>query len=1011
MRIFDRALTFFAVTVAIAQIAGPAPATAAECTYPTKQAKPVLPVDTKICRQLDTVIRNPAGLPTAAYQEKLQDYLGNYCHRDKASGWVRDKYIRDTGPSTVQLENGIWQSSNRGTHAPVVIWYSPEMHAWMKDNRTDADQASISDKTKVPDGAVMVKEMYPAPASVCRDVEPEFLKPEVHGSAIMIKDAKGSYDGWYWGWFGWDGWKPDYPAGKSNGMANLGFGQYCLNCHSSARNNQTFASLKNIQGEAGIPIVFLNQDEEPAGSVASQHNPAKTAPKPASSVAGPLAKYDPFFTEAYSLKGGATAPTDKTVSKLPSETYDHTVVSAGGPTAHDQFLTSDQCLGCHDAGSTGLRFDMTVPVDPNSAEASDGQMWNHSPYGSWRTSPMGLSGRDPIFFSQLASETQTFHPDISPVVQNTCLGCHGILGQRQFGIDHSLGAKNNGQTGKADCGDFTREMVNAVPWPENSEDNPHLKNANYGALARDGISCLACHRMVLGEKASAAVRDQDQNACVIERQDFLNPNLSGFAKTFTGSFLVGDARTIFGPYKNPKTAPMKDALGNTPAHNATLANSETCGTCHTVHLPVFHNGKQVGQVYEQLTYPEWAFSAYRTGETPDGPLPEGQGQLWKSCQGCHMPSTEVDGTPTQSRIASIQEYSNFPQTDFARRPEEIDLPVRDNFARHTLVGLNVFLTKMAQQFPDVLGISAVDPMLGKKGVNAAIFTEKQMLDQAAHDTVDVSIPSAEIEIDQGKLKATVKLINHVGHKFPSGVGFRRAFVSFDVLDRRGNVIWTSGSTDSLGRIIGSDGKPLPGEMWWTPNCSARIAPEERLHQPHYQTITDQNQAQIYQELVSTPPNEGVAQCGYDAKPEGQLTTSFLSICAEVKDNRLLPDGYLPLEKRKAIALALGAKEDMAADAGTTAVGNDPDYADGKGGSDTLSYEIALSDLKAKPHQVRARLWYQATPPFYLQDRFCTASGDDPNRLYYLTGHLNLDGTPADDWKLLIDDTGPVDIRN
>ena len=41
---------------------------------------------------------------------------------------------------------------------------------------------------------------------------------------------------------------------------------------------------------------------------------------------------------------------------------------------------------------------------------------NLSPYGTWRTSPMGLAGRDPIFFAQLASETQTFHPAISPKV-------------------------------------------------------------------------------------------------------------------------------------------------------------------------------------------------------------------------------------------------------------------------------------------------------------------------------------------------------------------------------------------------------------------------------------------------------------------------------------------------------------------------------------------------------------------------------------------------------------------
>ena len=48
-------------------------------------------------------------------------------------------------------------------------------------------------------------------------------------------------------------------------------------------------------------------------------------------------------------------------------------------------------------------------------------------------------------------------------------------------------------------------------------------------------------------------------------------------------------------------------------------------------------------------------------------------------------------------------------------------------------------------------------------------------------------------------------------------------------------------------------------------------------------------------------------CGPHAKPGGKLTTSFLSICAKVKDNRLLPHGFLPLADRVRIAGALGAK--------------------------------------------------------------------------------------------------------
>jgi hypothetical protein len=563
-------------------------------------------------------------------------------------------------------------------------------------------------------------------------------------------------------------------------------------------------------------------------------------------------------------------------------------------------------------------------------------------------------------------------------------------------------------------------MADAVPWTANGPSESSHREVDYGALARDGISCLSCHRMVLGKQASDAVKDDVQNKCVLERQEALNKNETGFARTFTGSFLVDKPEKIFGPFKKPQQAPMEDALGMRPEHNATLSTSETCGTCHTVHLPVLHKGKQVGNVYEQLTYPEWAFSAYRTGTSPDGPLPGGKGDRAQSCQACHMPSREKDGSPTRSKIASIQEYTNFPQAEFTRPKGEIDLPVRPlkgvdftddtpeadipGFARHTLVGLNVFLVKMAQQFPDVLGIRTEDPMLTSKGVAPLIFTEQQMLDQAANATAGVDVSDVSIS-DEG-VSAKVTVTNMAGHKFPSGVGFRRAFLTFEVLDRLGDVIWASGATDAMGRLVGPDGTLLAGEQWWKDDFSARIEPEKRLHQPHFQTITSQTQAQIYQELVSTPPAQGAFQCGHAAKPSGQLTTSFLSICTEVKDNRLLPHGYLPEAERAKIAAALGAGREMAEDAGSTAVGNDPDYADGAAkGQDALVYKIDAKDITGTPVAVRAQLFFQATPPSYLQDRFCTAKGADRDRLYFLGGHLNLTGTKAAEWKFLIADSG------
>ena len=46
--------------------------------------------------------------------------------------------------------------------------------------------------------------------------------------------------------------------------------------------------------------------------------------------------------------------------------------------------------------------------------------------------------------------------------------------------------------------------------------------------------------------------------------------------------------------------------------------------------------------------------------------------------------------------------------------------------------------------------------------------------------------------------------------------------------------------------------PVAGELWWRDDCSARLHPDRLEYQPHHQTIRRQDQAQVYQELVSAP---------------------------------------------------------------------------------------------------------------------------------------------------------------
>ena len=56
--------------------------------------------------------------------------------------------------------------------------------------------------------------------------------------------------------------------------------------------------------------------------------------------------------------------------------------------------------------------------------------------------------------------------------------------------------------------------------------------------------------------------------------------------------------------------------------------------------------------------------------------------------------------------------------------------------------------------------------------------------------------------------AYLKGANRAGPKFPSGVGFRRAFVAFSVLDQNRETIWASGRTNAAGIIVDERGHGL-----------------------------------------------------------------------------------------------------------------------------------------------------------------------------------------------------------
>lgn len=438
-----------------------------------------------------------------------------------------------------------------------------------------------------------------------------------------------------------------------------------------------------------------------------------------------------------------------------------------------------------------------------------------APYDLWQSSMMANSGRDPFWRAAVSAEILAT-PSKKGLIEEKCTRCH---------------------------------TPTIRPVAESPDGEVLAALAGHGEsarLGRDGVTCTICHR-------------------IADRK-------LGTAASFTGRFELSDEPLIFGPHSAPMGMPMNRFTGFTPTFGAQITRSALCATCHTLTTEtVDPSGEPTGhRHHEQTPYLEWRNSVYndeRTVTDSDA----------RSCQDCHLPTTDVDGDEIETRIARNPGGRDF---GFTRR--------RSPFGRHLLVGGNTLIPRMLRD----------EPSLGAQASTEAFDrTIAAARHQLQHDTARVTIGAIARDGDAVTIPVTIE--NLGGHKLPTGYPSRRVWLRVEVRDRTGTTRFLSGATDERGRLVGPDGEPLASESAGGPTL------------PHYEMIERPECVQIYETVM--------------ADPDGKPTTTLLRAAGHLKDNRLLPRGW-------------SADGPHARETAPVGVGDDADFRDGR---DTVRYRLDL----------------------------------------------------------------------
>ncbi len=309
------------------------------------------------------------------------------------------------------------------------------------------------------------------------------------------------------------------------------------------------------------------------------------------------------------------------------------------------------------------------------------------------------------------------------------------------------------------------------------------------------------------------------------------------------------------------------------------------------------------------------------------------------CATCHTLYTDTldeNGEPTGTKLPEQVPYLEWSASSYApdttcqschmqTTPEPVKLAIGSDTALgpaalHTFSGGNAYLLTL-------LADESTNQTAVEKGIDT---TTANLQSQTATLSVDATR-------EEGTLGVTVDVSNLTGHKFPTAFPSRRAWLHVTVTDSSGDTVFESGAwNQKTGSIVGND------------NDS-----DASTYEPHYDVIDSPDQVQIYESILG----DG----------DGAVTTVLLHAKDYLKDNRLLPTGFDKTTVDADVAVAGDAV-------------NDPNFT---GGSDSVAYEVPVSDTASGKLTVTVELAYQSMGYRWLEN-LNTRTSEEQSELAALT---------------------------